>query len=346
MGGLGRRVSWEEGMSWHSPLFFILILVLVALVVLGFVFGHSAKAGFLLSSFQNIKGGLRSLRVRLFFLPHFLKILSMLFVIISLARPQTIGGQKKQWVEGIDIIIVLDISASMLAEDIHPNRLEASKKIIKKFIQKRSFDRIGLLIFSGEPQTLVPGSWDYNLLLQALDKVKPVEYLEEGTAIGTALASAVDRFKNLQTKTKIVVFLTDGDNNRGIIAPETAIDIAKRFGVKVYSIGVGSQSRSRIPITYKTLQGQSIKTHQWIDSRVNKKMLTKMAKLTGGEFFLAKNALHLENIFKKIDDLEKTKIKTQKNIEYDEKFRLFLSLALFIYLLSFLLEWSVLRVWP
>src|SRR5690606_20888956 len=220
--------------------------------------------------------------------PFALKILALIFVVVALARPQEASTQIKKNVEGIDIVIALDISDSMLIEDMKPvNRLEASKKTIAEFIKGRTSDRIGLVVFSGEAYTRVPLTLDYKLLLENLSEVKTTRNIKMGTAIGVALANAVGRLKESTAKSRIIIFMTDGENNSGTIDPETALDIAKGYGVKIYSIGIGRDGQAQLPVIMEDAFGRKIKRYRPMHSQINEDLLSRFATETGGKFWRA-----------------------------------------------------------
>ncbi|HPI40584.1 MAG TPA: VWA domain-containing protein, partial [Pseudobdellovibrionaceae bacterium] len=269
--------------------------------------------------------------------------------IFALARPRKADTSVRKNVEGIDIVIALDISDSMLIEDMKPlNRLEAAKVTIKEFIQKRSSDRIGLVIFAGESFTLVPPTLDYNLILQRLNEIQTAAQanMKEGTAIGVALANASGRLKDSTAKTRIVIFMTDGENNSGTIDPETAIEIAKGYGLKVYSIGLGKDGPTRLPVYQYNPFGQKIKTYQPFHSTVNEELMNKMAQETNGKFYRAIREDSLSAVFKEIDSLEKTKVEVSNYTRYEEYFYRYLNISIVFFILSWILSSTVLRRAP
>ena len=334
-------------MAVQSPWFFWLLLPLI----LGFAFLYFNRKKMRpslqfshLSEFMKTHSSLRSQLSRL---PVFFKGSALALIVVALARPQSSFQEVKKYVEGIDIVVALDVSDSMLIEDMIPeNRLESSKETIKRFIQKRQFDRIGLLVFSGESYTRVPLTLDYPLLLKSLREVETSKNIKVGTAIGVALANAVSRLKDSTAKSRVIIFLTDGESNSGTISPQTAIDIAKGYGVKIYSIGMGRDGMAQLPVYVQTLDGRTIKRYRPMHSKVNEKLLSQMARETGGKYYRASTTDALKKVFENIDQLEKTKIETNQYTRYDEKFRIYLSAALWMYLLSFALSWIALRRGP
>ncbi|MBC7370945.1 MAG: VWA domain-containing protein, partial [Bdellovibrionaceae bacterium] len=255
----------------------------------------------------------------------------------------------KKNVEGIDIVICLDISDSMLIEDMKPsNRLEAAKETIRQFIEKRSSDRIGLVVFAGESFTLVPLTLDYQLILERVKEITTAASanIKDGTAIGVALANAAGRLKDSTAKSRIMIFMTDGENNSGTIDPETALEIAKGYGLKIYSIGIGKDGPTKIPIYQRDIFGNKVKTYQPFDSTVNDDLLGRMAKETGGKYFRASKEDSLQGIFRDIDSLEKTKVDVNKFTRYTEKFPPFLRASMICYVLALLLGLTILRRTP
>ncbi len=336
-------------MSFHSSISFWLILPLIVLLVWTLWRKKKKTPTLQFGSVEVLKTVTPSVRTRLMHLPLLLKALAIVFAIVALARPQEMNTKIKKNVEGIDIVICLDISDSMLIEDMKPlNRLEAAKETIKKFIEGRSSDRIGLVIFAGESFTVVPPTLDYQLILQRVGEITTAQQarIKDGTAIGVALANAAGRLKDSQAKSRVVIFMTDGENNSGTIDPETGLDIAKGYGIKIYSIGIGKDGPTKIPIYARDIFGQKVKTYQPFDSTVNEDLLGRMAKDTGGKYYRASKEDSLQGIFKDIDSLEKTKIDINKFTNYTEKFPPYLVMAIILYLSGLILGRSWLRRVP
>ncbi|PIS09892.1 MAG: hypothetical protein COT73_12290 [Bdellovibrio sp. CG10_big_fil_rev_8_21_14_0_10_47_8] len=336
-------------MSFHSPEAFWLILLLIGAIGWSLWSRQKKQASLLFSQVHLFSHVGATMRVRLMFLPIALKGLALIFAIIALARPQQSDTRVKKNVEGIDIMIALDISDSMLIEDMKPlNRLEAAKQTIKSFVAKRSSDRIGVVIFAGESFTLVPLTLDYPLLLGRMDEVTTAQqaHIKDGTAIGIALANASGKLKESTAKSRVVIFMTDGENNSGTIDPETALEIAKGYGLKIYSIGVGRDGPTRIPVMQRDVFGNKVKTYQPFESTVNEDLLVRMAKETGGRYFRASKEDSLQGVFNDIDQLEKTKIDVNKYTRYTELFKTYLLMAMITYLVALLLERTWLRRTP
>lgn len=332
---------------WSFKWAFLLFIPFVLVLVYKIWKGSQSQPYVQFSGVEVFKKIPRSLRSRLAGLPTGLKWLALLLVVVALARPQRADVKVKRNVEGIDIVIALDVSDSMLIEDMTPkNRLEASKKTISEFVQKRISDRIGLVVFSGESYTRVPLTLDYPLLLKSLSEVQTTRNIKMGTAIGVALANAVSRLKDSTAKSRVVVFLTDGENNSGTIDPQTAIEIAKGYGVKIYSIGMGQDGQAQLPVIVNGPGGRKLKRYRPIHSKINEELLNQMARETGGKSFRASTSQALDGVFKEINQLEKTKIEVNQYTKYAELFPSFVQWALVSYLLSLLLGQTVLRRRP
>lgn len=260
-----------------------------------------------------------------------------------MARPHTAQDREKQTQKGVDIMIVMDISLSMLVEDMGGmTRLESSKVVVRDFIEGRSNDRMGLIVFSGESFTRVPLTFDHKLLKFDLAQVKTLPALKGGTAIGVALANAALRLKHSPQDSRVIIFLTDGENNTGFIDPETALGIVNKNKIKVYTIGLGSQSGTFF-VKHKVLdaRGRSVYKKIPIRSHINKKLMEKISSQTGGKFFMAKDLLSLKEVFRKIDELETYEIQINKWVHYEEHFVSFLLIGAALYFLSVLLSVTV-----
>lgn len=335
--------------AFQSPWIFILILPLFLAVAYFWWKRREKIASLHYSSVLVLKGLPRTLRSRLVHLPLALKGIGILFLIAALARPQESSVMTKRNVEGIDIMIVLDVSDSMLIEDMKPlNRLEAAKDTIARFVKGRVSDRIGVVVFAGEAFTLVPLTLDYELLLSRISEITTARKarIKDGTAIGVALATGAGRLRESTAKSRVMVFLTDGENNSGTIDPETGLEIAKGYGLKIYSIGIGKDGPTKIPVYTNDILGRQVKTYQPFESTVNEDLLNRMAKETGGRFFRATREDSLGGIFSAIDDLEKTKVDENKFTRYEELFKSWLTWALIFYLLGWGLGQTWLRRMP
>lgn len=254
------------------------------------------------SSLSIFKGLKPSFKEKMRHIPAVLRLLAIAFLIIAAARPQTFSSGENIYTEGIDIVMVLDISGSMMAEDFSPNRLEAAKDVIDNFIAGRTTDKIGLVIFSAESFTQCPLTVDYPVLRNLLKDIKS-GMLTDGTAIGVAIANGVNRVKDSKAKSKVMILLTDGMNNVPEMDPLTAAQIAQTFGIRIYTIGVGTIGQA--PYPFDTPFG---KRYQMIPVEIDENLLKQIAQTTGGQYFRATNNKKLENIYTEIDKLEKTRV--------------------------------------
>lgn len=266
-----------------------------------------------------------------------LRCLALAALIVAIARPQSSLSWQNSTTEGIDIIIASDISGSMLAEDFKPNRMEAGKNIAIDFIKNRPNDRIGLVIFSGESFTQCPLTIDHDVLINLFKDIKN-GMIDDGTAIGMGLATAVNRLKESEAKSKIVILLTDGSNNTGSIPPITAAEIAKQFGIRVYTVGLGTKGMAPYPVqTPMGIQYQNVPVD------VDEGTLTKIANITGGKYFRATDNATLRNIYEQIDKLEKAKIDVTQYHKKTELFYPFALVCLLFLLLEFVLRNTLLK---
>jgi Ca-activated chloride channel family protein len=321
--------NWRE-ISFANPEFFWAMLIIPLMVLWYFLRQKKLYGTIKISSTQ----GFTNSPIILF--RHSLIIfrtIAIAALITALARPQTSLSWQDVTTEGIDIAIALDISGSMLAEDFKPNRLEASKQVAMDFISERPYDRIGLVIYAGESFTQCPLTTDHDVLLNLFDGIKN-GMIEDGTAIGMGLATSVSRLKDSKAISKVAILLTDGSNNRGSIPPVTAAEIAQEFGIRVYTVGVGSNGTARTP-----MQDQFGRTvYQNVPVKIDEKTLKEIAQIAGGQYFRATNKKSLENIYKEIDKLEKSKIEVTEYKKKSEKFWPFALVAVVFLLLEFLLR--------
>lgn len=333
--------------SFATGVAFALFLPLVGALVYLYWRRRRQRPTLGFSSLQHLRSISPAFRARIRLLPLILNVLALALVIVALARPQRADTKIKRSVEGIDIMMVLDVSDSMLIEDMKPvNRLESCKLMIKEFIEKRVSDRIGLVVFSGESYTRVPLTLDYKLLQQSLAEVKISRNVKMGTAIGVALANGVARLRESTAKTRVLVLLTDGENNSGTIDPETALDIAKGYGIRVYTIGAGRDGEAQLPIESVDAFGRKFKRYQPIHSTVNDELLTKLATSTGGKYWRAETTNALKGVFNEIDRLERTKIDMNQYTKYAELFPPWLRAGVLVWLVAQILGMTVLRRAP
>lgn len=324
-------------MTFHNPYYLLLLLLIVPIVYWYIRKRNEYDAGIRLSSTSAIKAQPKSLRVWLIHVPFILQSIAIVCLSFALARPQLSNRWQSQSTEGIDIMMALDISGTMLAEDLKPNRLEAAKAVAQDFVIDRPDDNIGLVVFAGESFTQCPLTTDHAVLVNLFKSVK-FGMIEDGTAIGLGLANAVNRIKDSPTKSKVIILLTDGSNNRGDIDPATAAQIAQTYGIRVYAIGVGSYGEARCPV--QTPYGTQYVT---ISNEFDEQTLRNIASTTGGEYFRATDNNSLKRIYEQIDQLEKSKIRVREFSKRTENFEPFLIAALICLLIDILLKHFVLR---
>ena len=282
-----------------------------------------------------------SLRVRLRFLPTLLRVAGLSLAIIAMARPQDRNVIREQFAEGVDIMMVLDTSTSMRAEDFTPNRFEAAKNVGADFISGRTSDRVGLIVFAANAYTQAPLTLDYTFLQSMLSEVE-VGVIEDGTAIGTALAMAVNRLKDTEAKSKVIILLTDGQNNRGELSPETAAEVARTLGVRIYAIGVGQHGEAPFVVDHPFAGRQ----RRMVPVEIDEEMLQSVADMTGGQYFRATNNRALRDIYDEIGELERTKIEERSYMDYEERYATFLFPGLFLLLIEVLLATTLFRRFP
>lgn len=329
-------------MKWATPQAWLLLIPLALILVLVLLRREKRRGTLKYSTTHFAAAVPKGLRAKMAFFPTFLKILAAVFMIIALARPQESNTKVNRNVEGIDIMIALDVSDSMLIEDMEPeNRITAAKLVIKRFVKGRGSDRVGLIVFAGESYTRVPLTLDYDVLLGSLDSVS-TDNIKQGTAIGVALANAVARLKDSTARSRVIILLTDGESNSGTIDPETALDIAKGYGIRVYTIGAGRDGQAQIPVYTKDPFGNRVKHYQPLHSSVNNELLQKIADETGGKFYRAEDTDTLRKVFSSIGILEKTKIEVNQYVKYTEKFEFWLFWAFVFYLAQFVLSRTLL----
>lgn len=283
----------------------------------------------------------RSLWVRMRELPTVLRLGVVTLGVLALARPQERDTIRERYAEGVDIVLVLDTSTSMRAEDFSPNRFEAARDVAAEFIASRTSDRVGLVVFAAKAYTQTPLTLDYNFLLRMLDEVE-VGVIEDGTAIGTAIAMGVNRLKDSAAESKVLILLTDGQNNRGVIDPVTASEVAQAMDVRIYSIGVGTHGEAPFPFV-DAFGGQR---RQMVEVEIDEDMLSSVAEKTGGRYFRATNRQSLQSIYEEIGELEKTEVAERFYTDYTERYALFLWPALGLLLLELLLSATRLRRAP
>ena len=329
-----------NGITFAYPwvLYFLLI---IPLMIAWYIFrGMKVQSSVTYSSINIFKDVPATFRERLRHIPFAVRLIAIGLLIIALARPQSFSSGENVTTEGIDIAMVLDISGSMLAEDFKPNRLEAAKNVIDNFVEGRTSDRIGLVIFSREAFTQCPLTIDYNVLRNLLLDIRS-GMIQDGTAIGNAIANGVNRLKESDAKSRIIILLTDGVNNAGEVDPISAAEIAKAFGIRIYTIGVGTRGEAPYPV--QTPFGTR---YQMVPVEIDEDMLTRIAGLTDGQYFRATNNRALEEIYEKIDKLEKTKIEITSYKNATEKYHSWLWGGLLLLLVELGLSRTILRKLP
>lgn len=322
------------------PKFFYLLLLIPAMVAWYIFRQKDSKASLQISTLQSFANSPVSIKVYLRHILFALRLIVIALIIIVLARPQSTNIQKNVTTEGIDIILAIDVSGSMLARDFTPDRLEAAKEIGIKFISGRQTDRMGLVIFSGESFTLCPLTTDHASLINMFKDIK-MGILEDGTAIGSGLATATSRLKDSNALSRVVILLTDGVNNRGEIAPLTAAEIAKSYGVRVYPVGIGSIGTAPYPV--QTPFGVQ---YQNMEVKIDEEVLQQIAEMTGGRYFRATNNKALEQVYSEIDKLERSKIEVTEYNKREERFRIFGLIALLLIASEFVFRTTIFRSIP
>lgn len=329
-----------EGLTFKNPELFYLLLVILPMVA-WYIFRQKRNtASIQVSSTASLFRAPKTMKHYLRHSVFALQMLAILFFVIVLARPQSSQSWENSTTEGIDIVIALDISSSMLARDFAPDRLEAAKNVAMEFISGREHDRMGLVVFAGEAFTQCPLTSDRAVLLNLFKDIKS-GLIEDGTAIGNGLATAVNRVKDSEVISRVVILLTDGENNRGEVAPMTAAEIAKTFGIRVYTVGVGSMGTAPYPV--QTPFGTELRE---MEVKIDEPLLTEMANITGGKYFRATSNKKLEEIYKEIDQLEKSKIDVHQFSRRSEEFLPFALIGAILLLVSLFLRTTLFRNIP
>ena len=326
-----------ESIEFANPKLLWLLLLVPALIV-WYILRHKRQEASL--SFSDLKGFVKLPKTWKAYLRHLLfalKMAALALLIVALARPQSSSTNSTENIEGIDIVMAMDVSGSMLARDLKPDRLTAAKNVASDFVKGRPGDRMGLVIFSGETFTQVPLTTDHGVMLNMLAEMKN-GLIEDGTAIGDGLATAISRLKDSEAISKVVILLTDGMNNAGSVDPYTAAEIAKLYGIRVYTIGVGSYGTAPYPV--QTPFGTQI---QQIKVEIDEKLLASVAGMTGGKYFRATSNQKLDEIYEEIDKLERSKIEVTEFRRLHEEFYPLVAWALALLLLEFLLRKTIFR---
>ncbi len=329
-----------EKITFLNPEFFWLFLLIPVVVVWLFLKRNHQSATLKISSVEGFKGS-NTLLVRLKPFLGVLRLLALSSLIVAMARPRTVDiSNKTKTTKGIDIVMAIDVSGSMLAKDLKPNRMEALKRVAADFVDQRPNDRIGLVVYASEAYTKTPVTSDKAIILEAIKSIKYDNVLQDGTGIGMGLATAVNRLKDSKAKSKVIILLTDGVNNAGFIEPETASDIAKQYGIKVYTVGIGTNGMAMFPYAVAP-NGQFL--FQMMKVEIDEQLMKSIARKTDGKYFRATSNDKLAEIYEAINKLETTEIQELKFYDYDEKFRPFVWLAGFLVLLEIGLRNTVYR---
>jgi Ca-activated chloride channel family protein len=326
--------------TFAQKYFFWLFILLPVMIGIYIFLQKRRQTNITFSSFENFAGYQPTFRQRLKHLPFILWCIAASAIIVALARPQSTSSGQNVTTEGIDIVMALDLSASMLAEDLKPNRIEAAKNVAREFIDGRPTDRIGMVVFSGESFTQCPITSDHSVLKNLITGLQS-GMLADGTAIGEGLATAVNRIKSSKAKSKVIILLTDGVNNVGEVSPQTAGDIAKTFNIRVYTIGVGTQGMAPYPV--RTPFG--IQT-QMVPVDIDEATLKSISAETGGRYFRATRTSELKQVYAEIDKMEKTKIDVTEFRNKTEEFYPLIMIALLCLGIERLLRYTLLKTLP
>ena len=328
-----------DNLVFKNPEFLWLLLLIPIIIFFMYYFRFKKVSNLKISSFDNFKT--KSIKSKLYPLLNTLRIISITLVIIALSRPQEISNSSRtKTSSGIDIVIAVDISSSMLAQDLKPNRLEALKSVASEFINDRINDRIGLVIYAGESYTKTPVTSDKEVVINSLTEISFDGIIDDGTAIGMGLATSVNRLKDSKAKSKVIILLTDGVNNSGFIDPSTAADLASTYGIKTYTIGLGTNGNARAPVA---LNPNGSFRFGITKVEIDEDLLNEVADKTGGKYFRATDNRKLEEIYEEINKLEKTEVEEIKYSDIDEKYRPFALLAFVLISLELFLKYVVFR---
>lgn len=328
-----------KNIVFANPEFFWLLLLLPLMLLWYWFWNKKSQANVTFSTTIAFKKT-KSWSDALYHLLFVLRMIAIALIVLALARPQTHSENAKTKItDGIDIVMAIDVSASMLSQDLKPNRFEALKKVASQFVKDRPNDRIGLVIYAGESYTKTPVTTDKSIILNALSEITYGQ-IEDGTAIGMGLATAVNRLKESKAKSRVIILLTDGVNNTGFIDPQTAAELAAEYGIKVYTVGIGTNGMALSPYALNA-DGSIIYRMQQVD--IDEPLMKKIAQVTKGRYFRATNNQKLQQIYDEINQMETTKIEEFKYTEVDEKFRWWVLVAGVLLLLEFVLRHTLLR---
>lgn len=332
--------KWFQNIDFAYPWVFALLVIMPLMILWYLVKYDKLQSALTISSIKSF-GETRSLKTALRHLPFIFRMLGIVCLIIALARPQSRNDQEMVSGEGIDIMLCMDVSGSMLAQDFTPNRLEAMKQVAADFVDKRPTDRIGLVIFAGESFTASPITMDRNTLKTHILNAQ-TGFMADGTAIGDGLATSLERLKNSKAKTRIVILLTDGEDQGGLLDPATAKEIAKSLSIKVYTIGMATEGFTSTPM--QTEDGHVTMRKQKVN--INENMLREIAAETGGLYFRARDNVSLQNIYSEIDKLEKSTVEITTLKRFSEKFLPFALAAVFFLIAEMILRYTLFKKFP
>lgn len=330
-----------HNIEFSSPYWLLLLAIIPLMLLYKYYSKRQEIEPMTFSTLESISGLYSWKEKAIKYLP-ILRYLALAALMLAMARPQQTLKEEVVKAEGIDIILAMDLSSSMLAKDFDPDRLTVSKEVAAKFVDKRVYDRIGLVVFAGDSFTQTPLTTDHNILKDFLANIE-CGMLDDGTAIGTGLATATNRLKNSKSKSKVIILLTDGVNNAGYIKPLTAAEIAEEYDMKIYTIGVGTTGAALTPVNRRN-DGKFVFGMSKVN--IDEKLLSEISKMTGGRYFRATDEAMLNSIYDEIDQLEKTEMEVNVFKRYKDIFRIPLILAFGLLLLEFILRQSILRTLP
>ena len=328
-----------DNIVFKNPEFLWLLILLPVVAIMLYKFKFVRLNNFKFSNLESFDS--KTLKSKLYPIINVFRIITLLLVIVALARPQEISNSTRtKTSSGIDIVIAVDISSSMLAQDLKPNRLEALKTVASQFINDRINDRIGLVIYAGESYTKTPVTSDKDVVIKSLSDITFDGVIEDGTAIGMGLATSVNRLKESKAKSKVIILLTDGVNNSGFIDPSTAADLAANFEIKTYTIGLGTNGNARAPVA---LNPNGSFRFGMTKVEIDEELLKNVANKTGGLYFRATDNKKLEEIYNEINKLEKTEVEEIKYSDSEEKYRLLIVAAIGLIFVELILKYTVFR---
>ena len=329
-----------EDVFFADPKFFWLLTLIIPCLIWYYFTNNKSNPTLIVSSIDTFNGSSQvwgKLRHSLIFL----RFIAIIFLIIAIARPQTVDvSSQKKMNKGIDIIMAIDVSSSMLAQDLKPNRLDALKTVAKEFINERVSDRIGLVVYAGESYTKTPVTSDKTIIINSLDEINFDGVIEDGTAIGMGLATSVNRLKDSKAKSKVIILLTDGVNNSGFIDPNTAADLALSFGIKTYTIGLGSNGNALAPVA---INPNGTFRYGLTKVEIDEKLLESIASQTGGLYFRATDNERLKDIYQEINKLEKTEVEEFKYSNAEEMYRKFVLISFILVFLEWILRSTIFK---